>query len=188
MARHYALRASNSDRVTMCVLVRDIRKDLRDSNRPPRKHFPIVAIGAGDEGESRHHHHVRRGRLSAFFPPRSLRRRQEQGAAFIGRAARNLEDSGAASRSLRCEYRRPARRGAVPRAPHAAPRRHRSRRPASAPSSRRPRGRRRSRASPAPPDGLAPRRRGIAARNGPARHLRLRIPATTPRRRGPTSR
>ena len=51
MARHYTLRASNSDRVTMCVLVRDIRKDLRDSNRPPRKHFPIVAIGAGDEGE-----------------------------------------------------------------------------------------------------------------------------------------
>ena len=51
MARHYALRASNSDRVRMCVLVRDIRKDLRDSNRPPRRHFPIVAIGAGDEGE-----------------------------------------------------------------------------------------------------------------------------------------
>ena len=50
MARHYALRASNSDRVTMCVLVRDVRKDLRDSNRAPRKHFPIVAIGAGDEG------------------------------------------------------------------------------------------------------------------------------------------
>ena len=51
MARHYALRASDSDRVRMCVLVRDIRKDLRDSNRPPRKHFPIVAIGAGDAGE-----------------------------------------------------------------------------------------------------------------------------------------
>ena len=51
MARHYALRASNSDRVRMCVLVRDIRKDLRDSHRPPRKHFPIVAIGGGDEGE-----------------------------------------------------------------------------------------------------------------------------------------
>ncbi len=50
MARHYALRASGSDRVTMCVLVRDVRKDLRDSNRPPRKHFPIVAIGAGDDG------------------------------------------------------------------------------------------------------------------------------------------
>ncbi len=49
MARHYALRASDSDRVRMCVLVRDIRKDLHDSNRPPRKHFPIVAIGAGDE-------------------------------------------------------------------------------------------------------------------------------------------
>jgi len=31
--------------------VRDIRKDLRDSHRPPRKHFPIVAIGAGDAGE-----------------------------------------------------------------------------------------------------------------------------------------
>ena len=52
MARHYALRASNSDRVTMCVLVRDVRKDLRDSHRPPRKHFPIVAIGAGDEGQA----------------------------------------------------------------------------------------------------------------------------------------
>ena len=52
MARHYALRASDSDRVTMCVLVRDIRKDLRDSHRPPRKHFPIVAIGAGDEGRA----------------------------------------------------------------------------------------------------------------------------------------
>ena len=49
MARHYALGAPNSDRVTMCVLVRDIRKDLRDSNRPPRRHFPIVAIGAGDD-------------------------------------------------------------------------------------------------------------------------------------------
>ena len=52
MARHYALRASGSDRVRMCVLVRDIRKDLCDSNRPPRKHFPIVAIGAGDAGEA----------------------------------------------------------------------------------------------------------------------------------------
>ena len=49
MARHYALRASNSNRVRMCVLVRDIRKDLRDSNRPPRRHFPIVAIGADDD-------------------------------------------------------------------------------------------------------------------------------------------
>ena len=52
MARHYARRASGGDRVRMCVLVRDIRKDLRDSNRPPRKHFPIVAIGAGDSGEA----------------------------------------------------------------------------------------------------------------------------------------
>ena len=51
MACHYALRASDRDRVTMCVLVRDVRKDLRDSNRPPRKHFPIVAIGGGDQGE-----------------------------------------------------------------------------------------------------------------------------------------
>ena len=50
MARHYALRASDSDRVRMCVLVRDIRRDLRDSNRPPRRHFPIVAIGGGDDG------------------------------------------------------------------------------------------------------------------------------------------
>ena len=52
MARHYALRASNSDRVRMCVLVRDVRKDLRDSHRPPRRHFPIVAIGFGDRGEA----------------------------------------------------------------------------------------------------------------------------------------
>ena len=52
MARHYALRGSNGDRERMCVLVRDIRKDLRDSNRPPRRHFPIVAIGAGDAGEA----------------------------------------------------------------------------------------------------------------------------------------
>ena len=51
MARHHALRASDSDRVRMCVPVRDIRKDLRDSSRPPRRHFPIVAIGAGDAGE-----------------------------------------------------------------------------------------------------------------------------------------
>ena len=50
MARHHALRAPDSDRVRMCVLVRDIRKDLRDSDRPPRKHYPIVAIGAGDDG------------------------------------------------------------------------------------------------------------------------------------------
>ena len=50
MARHYALGAPDSDRVRMCVLVRDVRKDLRDSNRPPRRHFPIVAIGAGDDG------------------------------------------------------------------------------------------------------------------------------------------
>ncbi len=49
MARHYALAASKTDRVRMCVLVRDIRKDLRDSHRPPRKHFPIVAIGGGDD-------------------------------------------------------------------------------------------------------------------------------------------
>ena len=52
MARHYALRASDRDRVTMCVLVRDVRKDLRDSNRPPRKYFLIVAIGTGDAGEA----------------------------------------------------------------------------------------------------------------------------------------
>jgi len=50
MARYYALRASGSDRVRMCVLVRDIRKDLRDSSRPPCRHFPIVAIGDGDDG------------------------------------------------------------------------------------------------------------------------------------------
>ena len=51
MARHYALRAPERNRVTMCVLVRDVRKDLCDSNRPPRKHFPIVAVGSGDAGE-----------------------------------------------------------------------------------------------------------------------------------------
>ena len=51
MARFYALRASNSDRVRMCVLVRDIRKDLRDSQRPPRKHFPILSIHGGDAAE-----------------------------------------------------------------------------------------------------------------------------------------
>ena len=50
MARHYALRASGSDRVRMCVLVRDVRKGLRDSHRSPRRHFPIVAIAAGDDG------------------------------------------------------------------------------------------------------------------------------------------
>ena len=52
MAHHYASRAAASDRVTMCVLVRDIRKDLRDSHRPPRRHSPIVAIGGGDGGEA----------------------------------------------------------------------------------------------------------------------------------------
>ena len=52
MARHYALRASNSNRVRMCVLVRDIRKDLHDSQRPPHKHFPVVAIGSGDQGQA----------------------------------------------------------------------------------------------------------------------------------------
>ncbi len=50
MARHYALRASDSNRVTMCVLVRDIRKDLHDSHRAPRKRFPVVAISSGDQG------------------------------------------------------------------------------------------------------------------------------------------
>ena len=51
MAHYYARRAPDRDRVTMSVLVRDIRKDLRDSNRPPRRHSPIVAIGAGDRDE-----------------------------------------------------------------------------------------------------------------------------------------
>ena len=51
MARHHALRADDKDRVRMCVHVRDIRKDLHDSMNPPRKHFPIVAIGAGDASE-----------------------------------------------------------------------------------------------------------------------------------------
>ena len=51
MAHVHARRAAGRDRITMCVLVRDVRKDLRDSQNPPRKHFPIVAIGPGDEGE-----------------------------------------------------------------------------------------------------------------------------------------
>ena len=50
MASHAARRNRNADRVTMCVHVRDIRKDLRDSMAAPRKHFPIVAIGGGDAG------------------------------------------------------------------------------------------------------------------------------------------
>ncbi len=52
MARYYVLGAPGSDRLRMCVLVRDIRKDLRDGERPPRKHFPIVAIGPGDEAKA----------------------------------------------------------------------------------------------------------------------------------------
>ncbi len=51
MAHLYAAKATDQNRITMCVLVRDVRKDLRDSHRAPRKHFPIVAIGGGDEGE-----------------------------------------------------------------------------------------------------------------------------------------
>ena len=51
MARHYARGAPDSDRVKMCVLVRDVRRDLRDSHRPPRRHYPIVAVGGGDAGE-----------------------------------------------------------------------------------------------------------------------------------------
>ncbi len=51
MARYYALRAPGENRVTMCVAVRDIAEDLRDSSRPPRRHFPVVALGPGDEGE-----------------------------------------------------------------------------------------------------------------------------------------
>ena len=50
MASHAARRNRNADRVTMCVHVPDIRKDLRDSMAAPRKHFPIVAIGGGDAG------------------------------------------------------------------------------------------------------------------------------------------
>lgn len=51
VARHYALGASDKDRVTMCVYVRDIREDLRDGNRGLRKHFPILVIGTGDADE-----------------------------------------------------------------------------------------------------------------------------------------
>ncbi len=52
MARHHALGAPGSDRVRMCVSVRDIAEDLRDSSRPPRRHFPVVVLGPGDEGEA----------------------------------------------------------------------------------------------------------------------------------------
>ena len=51
MAAHAARRNRKSDRVRFCVLVRDIRKDGLDSERPPRRHFPIVSIGGGDAGE-----------------------------------------------------------------------------------------------------------------------------------------
>ena len=51
MAHHYARRVSDRDRVTMCVRVRDIRKDGRDSARAPRRHFPVVALSGGDAGE-----------------------------------------------------------------------------------------------------------------------------------------
>ena len=51
VARHYSLSAPDKDRVTICVSVRDILRDLRDSNRPPRRHFPILAIGGGDDAE-----------------------------------------------------------------------------------------------------------------------------------------
>ena len=45
-------RNPNKSRVVATVLVRDIRKDMRDSNRPPKQHHPIVVIGPGDEGEA----------------------------------------------------------------------------------------------------------------------------------------
>ena len=51
MARHYASRAPGKNRVNMSVLVRDIRKDLCDSNRAPRTHHAIVDLGGGDAGE-----------------------------------------------------------------------------------------------------------------------------------------
>ncbi len=51
MASHAARLNRDIDRFTMCVLVRNIRKDLHDSHSTPRKHFPIVAIGGGDAGE-----------------------------------------------------------------------------------------------------------------------------------------
>ena len=51
MAITYARANRDKDRFTMRVHVRDIRKDLRDSQRPPRKHFAVVAIGSGDQGE-----------------------------------------------------------------------------------------------------------------------------------------
>ena len=51
MAGHAARRHRDSDRVRYGVRVRDIRRDGRDSSRPPRLHCPILAIGAGDAGE-----------------------------------------------------------------------------------------------------------------------------------------
>jgi len=51
LAAMAARRHSDTDRVTYGVLVRDIRKDLHDSNRAPRVHNVIMAIGGGDAGE-----------------------------------------------------------------------------------------------------------------------------------------
>jgi len=51
MAADAARRNRNRDRVPYCVLVRDIRQDGQDSGRPPRRHWPILAIGGGDAGE-----------------------------------------------------------------------------------------------------------------------------------------
>ncbi|MXW35303.1 MAG: hypothetical protein F4103_14475 [Boseongicola sp. SB0673_bin_14] len=51
MAYVHVRSAPAGDRVTMCVLVRDVRADLHDSDAPARAHSPIVAIGPGDEGE-----------------------------------------------------------------------------------------------------------------------------------------
>ncbi len=51
MASLAARRNREADRLTMCVHVRDIRKDLHDSMAPPRKHFSIVALSGGAAGE-----------------------------------------------------------------------------------------------------------------------------------------
>lgn len=51
MAAMAARAHRDHDRIRYCVLVRAIRKDLRDSMGPPKRHFPILAIGGGDQGE-----------------------------------------------------------------------------------------------------------------------------------------
>ena len=51
MASVYARRNRNTDRFRYPVLVRAIRKDLRDSMAHPKTRWPICALGSGDAGE-----------------------------------------------------------------------------------------------------------------------------------------